>query len=178
LVEDLYYSEAGLLATFPSEFNQTTAAQYAMQPQCIANIAYANRLGNGDIASGDGWNFRGRGLIQVTGRANYNSCSQVVYGDDTMVQNPDILTTQTGAIQSACWYWNVNNLNSYADTNQITNMTIRINGGTNGVQQRIARYNSCWIILNNANKAAASSNSSGSGSGSGNTGNSSGSGSN
>lgn len=152
LEEDLYYSAAGLLATFPNEFNSTTAAQCAMNPQAIANIAYANRLGNGDEASGDGWNFRGRGLIQVTGRANYTACSNVIYGDDTMVQNPDLLTTPSGAIQSAVWFWNADGLNAYADADRITDMSIRINGSTTGVANRIARYNNCWTILTAANQ--------------------------
>jgi putative chitinase len=151
LSENLNYSAQGLLSTFPKEFTAATAAQYARQPQAIANIAYANRLGNGDVSSGDGWNYRGRGLIQVTGKANYSACSTVMYGNDTLVQNPDLLTAPTGAIQSAVWFWNVHGLNTYADTNQITAMSIKINGSTTGVANRIARYNHCWSILHNAN---------------------------
>lgn len=153
LTENLMYSAAGLLRVWPSHFTQATATQYAYQPQQIANIAYANRMGNGDVSSGDGWNFRGRGLIQVTGRTNYSACSTYIYGDDTMVQNPDLLTTSDGAVQSAVWFWNADNLNALADTNQITNMTIKINGSAASAPQRVARYNLCWTVLNNANNA-------------------------
>jgi putative chitinase len=147
-VEDLYYSAAALSACWPSLFNATTAAQYADQPELIANLVYANRYGNGDTASGDGWTYRGRGAIQVTFKDNYSACSQQMYGDLTVVENPDLLTQPDGAIKSACWYWSSNNLNQYADLGDITTMTKIINGGYTLLSQRQANYSKFLSILN------------------------------
>lgn len=135
LQENLNYSEQGLLTNFSHYFTATTAAQYARQPQKIANRVYANRMGNGNEASGDGWNYRGRGLIQITGKAEYNACS--VVGSSA---NPDILLSQAGALESAAWYWSSHNLNALADQSNIRLITIRINGGVNGLSTREANY--------------------------------------
>lgn len=147
LEENLNYGAAGLLKIFPSHFNATSAANAARKPQTIANIIYANRMGNGDTASGDGWNFRGRGLIQVTGKSNYEACSTALFNDDSLIQNPGTLTTQKGALESACWFWDRNRLNQYADADNMRTLTQRINGGTVGLNERIERYQHCLNVL-------------------------------
>lgn len=140
LVENLNYSEQALLSLFPSHFSGAAdAANYARQPEKIANRIYSNRMGNGNEASGDGWKFRGRGLIQLTGRDNYTQFGSV--------NNPDYLSTPAGAVASAAWFWNKNNLNQYADAGEITIMTKIINGGTNGLNDRIARYNAACKVF-------------------------------
>lgn len=147
LQEDLYYSADRLLQVFPSHFTAATAPLYANNPQKLANCIYANRYGNGDEASGDGYKYRGRGIIQVTFKGNYESFSQFTFKNDSAVTNPDLLLTTDGAIQSACWYWTSHNLNTYADANNFTEITILINGGTNDIAQRKALYNKALQIL-------------------------------
>ena len=138
LQENLNYSENGLLVTFSKYFNSATAAQYARQPQKIANRVYANRMGNGPESSGDGWNYRGRGLIQTTGKSNYQSTGATMEQD--LISNPDLLMTHQGALESACVFWNKNGLNALADAGNIRGITIRINGGTLGLAQRESNY--------------------------------------
>ena len=144
--ENLNYSAKALRAVFGKYFpNDGIAEEYARQPEKIANRVYANRMGNGDEASGDGWKFRGRGLIQLTGKNNYESC-----GNDLMINlidGPEWLEGPQGAVSSALWYWNKNNLNSYADVEDIRGMTKRINGGYHGLDDRIAKYNKAKEIL-------------------------------
>lgn len=144
--ENLNYSAKALRAVFGKYFpNDELAEQYARQPEKIANRVYASRMGNGDEASGDGWKFRGRGLIQLTGKNNYESC-----GNDLMINlidGPEWLESPQGAVSSALWYWNKNNLNSYADVEDIRGMTKRINGGYHGLDDRIAKYNKAKEIL-------------------------------
>jgi putative chitinase len=148
LEENLNYSKEGLMKVFPRYFpTEALAAQYARKPEEIANRVYANRIGNGDEASGDGWRFRGRGLIQLTGRANYTSFSMDVMGDDTIVNNPEMVSSPEYAVLSACWYWKKNRLNQYADSCDNITLTKRINGGTNGLDDRIKYYNKIRSIL-------------------------------
>lgn len=149
--ENLYYSAAGLRKTFPKYFASVAAASsYAKKPQMIANRVYANRMGNGSPASGDGYKFRGRGPIQCTGKNNYTACSKFLYNDLRLVNDPDlIIKDKKIAIMSACWFWSINNLNRYCDKNDITGMTKRINGGTNGLADRKVRYNKYLTILRN-----------------------------
>lgn len=147
LSENLNYGATGLLNTFRKYFNQTTAQQYARKPQAIASRVYANRMGNGDEASGEGWKFRGRGILQVTGRNNYYQCSQFIFGDDRLLDNPELLEFQEYALRSACWYWTNNNLNAIADTGDVEALTRRINGGTNGLDDRTERYNTAISYL-------------------------------
>jgi putative chitinase len=140
LHENLNYRAVTLRKVFPKYFpTDEMAAQYAQQPEKIANRVYANRMGNGDEASGDGFRYCGRGLIQLTGHDNYQSFADSVSMDVTQV--PDYLQTFEGAVQSACWFWENNNLNQYADSGDILTMTKRINGGTIGLEDRQKHYN-------------------------------------
>lgn len=148
LVENLNYSEKGLLSTFPKYFTPAQAAQYARKPSAIANRVYANRMGNGSEQSGDGYRYRGRGAIQITGRNRYRDCSEYLFNDDILLTNPDLLLEPKYAILSACWYWDINNLNKIADGNNIELLTRRINGGTNGLEDRRARFGRIYSVLN------------------------------
>lgn len=141
-VENLNYGAKGLQSVFGKYFpTEALAKQYERQPQRIANRVYSSRMGNGDEASGDGWRFRGRGLIQVTGRSNYTACSEALYGDAKILQDdPDILSEPDGAVRSACWYWNSRKINAVADREDTKEATRLINGGSNGLQDRIDRY--------------------------------------
>jgi putative chitinase len=133
--ENLNYSAAGLLGTFKKYFpNEALAKQYERKPEKIANRVYANRMGNGDEASGDGFKFRGRGLIQLTGKQNYTKFSQDlgISIDETVAY----LETPEGAVSSAGWFWDQNNLNSYCDKDDFVGLTKRINGGTIGLEDR------------------------------------------
>jgi putative chitinase len=133
--ENLNYSAKALLAVFGRHFNRISAERCARKPEEIANIVYANRMGNGNTDSGDGWNFRGRGLIQLTGRDNYTKLSKA-YGED-YVDNPDRVARDSDcAVQAACWFWTENGLNEYADKDDVKAITRRINGGYNGLEQR------------------------------------------
>lgn len=142
LKENLNYRAATLRRVFPKYFpTDVLAEDYANRPnkqEAIANRVYANRMGNGDEASGDGFRYCGRGLIQLTGKQNYTKFAESI---DTPVEEiPEFLQTFEGAIQSACWFWETNNLNQYADTNDILTMTKRINGGTIGLEDRMKHY--------------------------------------
>ncbi len=137
--ENLNYSQQALRRVFGKYFpTDELAAQYARQPEKIANRVYANRMGNGNEASGDGWKYRGRGLIQLTGKNNYVACGADLNRD--LVSDPTWLETAAGAVDSALWYWNKNSLNTYADAEDIRGMTKRINGGYHGLDDRIAKY--------------------------------------
>ena len=138
LHENLNYTAQSLCKVWPSHFTADIADQYAHNPERIANRAYAGRMGNGDEASGDGWNFCGRGLLQVTGRVNYQAFADSLQMNIADV--PAFLQTFEGAVQSACWFWENNNLNSYADSGDFVTMTKKINGGTLGLDDRTARY--------------------------------------
>jgi putative chitinase len=138
LVENLNYSAEALLRVFPRHFNAAQAAAYARQPERIAARAYANRMGNGDETSGDGWHYRGRGLIQVTGRSNYAACGAAL-GLDLIVQ-PELLEQPGPASRSAAWFWHRNGLNRPADARDIETITRRINGGLTGLEDRKAHY--------------------------------------
>jgi len=138
LLENLNYSASGLLAVFPSHFNTSTATANARNPQAIANIVYGGRMGNTE--PGDGWKFRGRGILQITGRWSYNHFSQVLFKDDRLVQNPDIMLTEDIAVKVAGAFWNEHKLNGPADTSDMVAITKAINGGTNELDQRLATY--------------------------------------
>jgi len=138
-VENLNYSKDGLRKTFPKYFpTDDLAAQYARQPEKIANRVYANRMKNGNEASGDGYRFRGRGLIQLTGRDNYTRFAQSLNMslDDTVAY----LETPNGAVASAGWFWDNNKLNQYCDKDDFVTLTKRINGGTIGLADRKHHY--------------------------------------
>ena len=114
----------------------------AGKPELIANLVYSSRMGNGPAESGEGWKFRGRGLKQLTGKDNYTRCGTALGVD--LVENPDLLLEPLYAARSAGWFWKANSLSKYADADDIRGMTIKINGGTIGLEQRQALYNACY----------------------------------
>lgn len=130
VAENLNYGAPGLLATFPKYFNEKQADQYARRPEAIANRVYANRMGNGDEASGDGWRYRGKGLIQVTGKDNHRACGEALRQD--LVAGPDLLLAPVFAARSAGWYWAWRKL----DGLDLRTSTLRINGGMKGYADR------------------------------------------
>jgi len=144
--ENLNYSRDGLLITFNKYFTDDilrkdgsldklgTATLYARQPEKIANRVYANRMGNGDETSGDGWKYRGRGFIQITGKENYLKLANDTNLD--CLNNPDLLLKEANAMISALWFWNLKGLNKLADKNDIIGITKKINGGLNGIEHR------------------------------------------
>ena len=141
LHENLNYRAETLRKVFPKYFTDASAAQIASQPnkaELIANRVYANRMGNGDETSGDGYRYCGRGLIQLTGKSNYQAFAESI--ETPVEQIPEFLATFEGAVQSACWFWESNNLNQYADSGDIVTMTKRINGGTIGLEDRKKHY--------------------------------------
>jgi len=149
LKENLNYKPATLRKIFPKYFdNDAIAAAYCSKPnkqQAIANRVYANRMGNGDETSGDGFAFCGRGLIQLTGRLNYQAFADSVEMDINDV--PAYLATFEGAAQSACWFWETNKLNTWADAGDIKELTRRINGGYIGLADRIKHYNHALSVM-------------------------------
>lgn len=145
--ENLNYSSQGLLKTFSRYFNSANVGQYARQPVKIANRVYANRYGNGSEASGDGWRYRGRGLIQITFKANYQACANSGFCNGDLLAHPEWLTQKPGHTKSAMWFWWHNKLNALADTDNgknsetvVTNITWKVNGGKNGLPKRIEYY--------------------------------------
>lgn len=146
LQENLNYSWRGLRRVFAKYFpTDAIAQQYDRQPERIANKVYGGRMGNNE--PGDGWLFRGRGIIQITGRNNYTMCSNDLFKDNTLVENPDLLRTPEYAILSACWFWHKNQLNQLCDKGNIELLSKRINGGTIGLEERIAHWNIALSIF-------------------------------
>lgn len=149
LKENLNYKAATLRKIFPKYFpNDQIAQEYASKPNkqvAIASRVYANRMGNGDEASQEGWKFCGRGLIQLTGKSNYQAFA------DSLEMNiddvPEYLATFEGAAQSACWFWETNKLNQWADAGDILTLTKRINGGTIGLEDRKKHYDHALHVL-------------------------------
>ena len=145
LKENLNYRATSLRKVFGKYFpTDALAEDYASRPnkqEAIANRVYANRMGNGDEASGDGFRYLGRGLIQLTGKNNYTLFAASI--DTPLEEIPEYLQTFEGAVQSACWFWDQNNLNRFADTRDIVTMSKRINGGTIGMEDRIMKYEKC-----------------------------------
>lgn len=146
LVENLNYSAEGLMKTWPRRFTAVLAQQCARKPELIANFAYANRMGNGPYASGDGWRYRGRGLIQLTGADIYREFAEAI--GRSLDQTIAYLETKAGAVHSACWFWtDVKKLNLLADQGNTLEVTKRINGGTNGLADRNVRYAKAMAVL-------------------------------
>jgi putative chitinase len=135
----MYTNLLRLKEVFPKYFPTTKiAVKYAGKPSAIGNRVYANRMGNGDEASGDGYKYRGGGIFQTTGRDAYKNLSLHLYQDEkVLLDNPDMITTPNIAVQSALHYWKENNLNSFADKGDFKNLTKRINGGLNGYGDRV-----------------------------------------
>ncbi len=145
LEENLDYSASGLLAVFPQRFTPAEAAAYQPRPVAIANRVYASRHGNGDEASGDGWKYRGRGLIQVTFRDNYRACGAAL--GNPFELDPDALVQRGNAALSAAWYWKAHGCNQLADAGDTRAITLKINGGVNGLEHRTALYRRALPVL-------------------------------
>ena len=134
-MENLNYSSDALRNVFGKYFaTKEEADAYARQPERIANRVYANRMGNRGEASGDGWRFRGRGLIQLTGRSNYQAFADWV-GDQKIMEEPDLVSSEY-AVHSAVFFWDRNALNTLADKDDVVGLTRKINGGENGLAHR------------------------------------------
>jgi putative chitinase len=147
--ENLNYSAKGLMGIFKKYFpTEALANAYARQPQKIANKVYASRMGNGPEASGEGFKFRGRGFIQLTGKQNYTAFDASV--PESIVDNPDLVATKY-PLASAAWFWNKNGLNTIADTGSstevVTKITKRVNGGTIGLADRIKHFKEYHNLL-------------------------------
>jgi putative chitinase len=146
LTENLNYKAESLMKVFPKYFkDMATAKAYEKQPEKIANKIYADRMGNGNEASGDGWRYRGRGLIQLTGKTNYTWFAASL--EISPEEAAEYTQTFEGAAQSACWFWETNKLNQFADSGDIVTMTKRINGGTIGLDDRIKHYEHALHVL-------------------------------
>jgi putative chitinase len=147
--ENLNYSAKGLMGIFKKYFpTEQLAESYQRQPQKIANKVYASRMDNGNEASGDGFKFRGRGYIQLTGRANYTAFGKAINED--IANNPDVVSGKY-ALLSAAWFWSKNGLNNLADGGStdtvVTTITKRVNGGTIGLSDRIKHFKEYFHLL-------------------------------
>jgi len=153
LSENLNYRAETLDKLFSKYFSKAgrNAADYAKQPEKIANVIYASRMGNGDTASGDGYRFRGRGVIQLTGKDNYSAFASSI--KMTLPDVIDYVQTKKGALESACWYWNSRKINIACDENDIVKMTKLVNGGTIGLEDRRKHYESALAVLGGATPA-------------------------
>jgi putative chitinase len=145
LKENLNYSAAALMRTWPSRFpDMDTAEKYERNPEKIANKVYGGRMGNTE--EGDGAKYIGRGLIQLTGKETYKNCSDGIGVD--LINNPDLLSDPKYAALSAGWFWNKRNLNASSDLMDIVGITKKINGGVIGLEDRKAKINKVLDILN------------------------------
>jgi putative chitinase len=147
--ENLNYSAKGLMGIFKKYFpTQALADAYARKPEKIANKVYGGRMGNGLEASGEGYKFRGRGYIQLTGKQNYTAFDLAV--EDDILANPDLVSSKH-ALASAAWFWKKNGLNLIADTGSssevVTKITKRVNGGTIGLPDRIKHFKEYYTLL-------------------------------
>jgi putative chitinase len=146
LKENLNYKAESLLKVFPKYFKTLDEARaYEKKPEKIANRIYGNRMGNGNETSGDGWRYCGRGLIQLTGKENYSWFAASL--EIPVEEASEYLETFEGAVQSACWFWEENKLNQWADKKDILTLTKRINGGTIGLDDRIKHFNHALHVL-------------------------------
>lgn len=139
LTENLRYSAAALLQTWPRRFTPASAVEFAYNPERIAERVYGGRMGNGPEGSGDGWRYRGRGLFQVTGRANYEACGRELGLD--LLSAPHLLCLPRNAARSAGWYWRSRGCNALADEGDFEGITQKVNGGTNGLAERAG-----WLV--------------------------------
>lgn len=149
--ENLNYSKEALMSVFRRHFpTESLASQYARKPQMIANKAYGNRMGNGDEESGDGWKYRGRGYIQLTGKFNYSQFNGFV--EEDIINNPNLVATKYPLV-SAAWFWNRHKLNYIADEGStdevVRKITKIINGGYNGLNDRIRKFKKYYTYINN-----------------------------
>src|SRR6056300_1571923 len=147
LSENLNYSAKALNSIFPKYFKRAgrDANEYHRQPEKIANVIYAGRMDNGDTDSGDGWRFRGGGILQLTGRYNYTKFGEEV--EMSPEEAVEYVRTKKGALDSACWFWDTNGINSYADARDVKGATKRINGGYIGLEDRQKHYHHAMEVL-------------------------------
>lgn len=145
LSENLNYSAEGLLSTFPKYFNAVEAAQYEHQPQRIANRVYANRYGNGNEASSDGFRFRGRGLLQITFKDNYAACGKAIALP--LDSHPELIEQPCNAALAAGWFWDSRDLNKLADAGRFDGVTRAVNGGLTGYSERLSLYSAAKKAL-------------------------------
>ena len=154
-IENLSYSKEGLLKVFPKYFTLEQALQYHRKSEMIANRVYANRMGNGEEKHGDGWKFRGRGYIQLTGKNNYIEFDKFV--EDNILENPNLVADKY-PLFSAGWFWNNRKLNMIADKGDsvevVTEVTKKVNGGTHGLQDRVDKFNKFYGSLNKVKDGA------------------------
>ena len=148
--ENLNYGAKGLLRTFKKYFpTEAKALQYERKPEKIANLVYANRMGNGAESSGDGFKYRGRGYIQLTGKVNYESFNKMV--DEDIIVNPSLVATKYPLL-SAAWFWNSRLLNTLADKGAtevaVILITKKVNGGVHGLNDRLDKFKKFYSILN------------------------------
>ena len=143
--EGLNYSADGLLKTFGKYFDEETAKVYEHKPDMIASRVYANRMGNLDEKSQDGYKYSGRGFIQITGKENYDSLSKE-FGVD-FLKSPGLIATPEYSFLSAGWFWGKKGLNSFADKDDILSITKKINGGTNGLDDRKNYLTKCKKVI-------------------------------
>jgi putative chitinase len=148
--ENLNYGAKGLLRTFKKYFpTEAKALQYERNPEKIANLVYANRMGNGTESSGDGFKYRGRGYIQLTGKVNYESFNKMV--DEDIIVNPTLVATKYPLL-SAAWFWNSRLLNTLADKGAtevaVILITKKVNGGVHGLNDRLDKFKKFYSILN------------------------------
>jgi len=155
LEENLNYCKDSMDKVFKKYFTKAgnDPKDYHRQPEKIANLVYADRMGNGDVASGDGWKFRGRGAIQLTGRENYTKFGQHKDVGRTPDEVIGYVGQKEGALASACWFWQTNNINEWADKGNIVKVTKIINGGENGLEDRKKHYEHALSILRGDQKA-------------------------
>lgn len=141
--------EIGLASPADSRWRSLVprAAELAGQPEKLANAVYGGRMGNKPEASGDGWRFHGRGLIQLTGRLNYNTCSEALFCDGRLLNTPELLEYPVYASMSAAWFWQTNGLNGMADRGEFLQITKKINGGSNGLEDRLKLYERALAVL-------------------------------
>ena len=147
--ENLNYGASGLLGIFKKYFpTEAKAKEYERKPEKIANRVYADRMGNGPESSGDGFKYRGRGYIQLTGKVNYQSFDKIV--DENVTDNPDLVATKYPLL-SAAWFWNSRTLNILADKGatdaDVTAITKKVNGGTHGLDDRLAKFKKFYALL-------------------------------
>jgi len=146
LEENMNYSAEALMKTWPGRFpTMEVAKQYARNPEKIANKVYGGRMGNGTEETGDGWLYHGRGLIQLTGKDNYTLAGDALNMD--FIHSPDYVLVPKYAALTAGWYWNKRQLNKEADAKDYTGMTKKINGGTIGLDDRVAHIKHAQEVL-------------------------------
>lgn len=143
--ENLNYRAERLTVVFPKYFRDVNPNDYARNPEKIANRVYANRMGNGPESSGDGYRYSGKGAIQLTGKSNYSAFANYIGMElDEVVE---YLITPEGAVDSAAWFWTTNNLNHWSDLQDVVTVTKKINGGTNGLEERTHLFQQGMSLL-------------------------------